>query len=267
MSRRAATSILYKFRHFNNDNNVKTLSENKFYFATPSELNDPFDMSLRFYFEGLTVQNIRDYYYDAIDKGLFGNPSFTRRKNRKIVYERSIDKDKFIEDYQNYFKDAMNDCSILALSKEWKRVLLWSHYSDSFKGFCIGLNKEKLRKFLPSEEYLDCSVSYGKNYLKINPFTNILDISSYEIALTYKFKDWKYEKEVRFIKLPYKTLGSQTIILPDDFIEEVILGFNCRPIHECYVKCLLAKKSYKPKLYKLKQKDFSFELGREEIFY
>lgn len=64
---------------------------------------------------------------------------------------------------------------ILSLSAVRDQTLMWSHYADGHRGFCIGFNSQKLLRFADRLTYrsihllLD-EVRYCSEFPKLNPY-------------------------------------------------------------------------------------------------
>lgn len=79
---------------------------------------------------------------------------------------------------------------IFSLCEEANNNVMWSHYGNSHKGFCIGFNVAELFNILKDASL--GKVSYRGEFPSINDIHNLNFIKS---------KEWKYEKEFRFKKL------------------------------------------------------------------
>mgnify|MGYP000728277769 CR=1 FL=1 len=88
-----------------------------------------------------------------------------------------------------------------SIAKEEEAVddLMWSHYGDYHKRFCIGFNEEKMRT---------CglfgkggSVTYSKEFPEINPMEQEHSMVTGFKQTHYKAEDWEYEKEYRLTNL------------------------------------------------------------------
>jgi hypothetical protein len=112
--------------------------------------------------------------------------------------------------------DKINNIGIYCLARSYKNELLWAHYSDSHKGFCI-------------EYDLNYLVDYYRDKKSIN-FANILNVKyqrtppivDMEYAANNNFDDliqkligtksfpWRYEQEIRLV---FDAIGKQNINL------------------------------------------------------
>jgi hypothetical protein len=120
---------------------------------------------------------------------------------------------------------------VLSLSESWDSILMWTHYAESHKGFCIGLNRKKLQE---SDFFGICGpVNYSDDFPKIDPLGD--DLLKEAIATSHtKAKKWEYEKEVRFSQIWPKAnpgIEERLVHFQTDFIVEIILGLNIPSDH------------------------------------
>lgn len=103
--------------------------------------------------------------------------------------------------------------------------LLWSHYSDSHKGFCIGFEFDE---GFDGDLGLSHEVRYAKNYPKIEPSLfarrdESTNIKLLEATLATKSAEWGYEEEIRYIKIS-RDGGSGVYNFQKQKVKEVIIG-------------------------------------------
>lgn len=93
---------------------------------------------------------------------------------------------------------------VCSLSKIYDSILMWSYYS-THKGICIGLDMEKVRKYLSrmyGDVVIGCSeveVQYKDIVEKPDYFRDAKDFFHYQIST--KAKAWEHEQEVRLLIL------------------------------------------------------------------
>jgi hypothetical protein len=179
-------SKLYRYVRFD-VHSLSILIEKKIWFPSAESLNDPFEF---------------DFY--CPDMHINGIP---------------IDRTSFEE-----AKRAMNQMGVLSLSEINNNILMWSHYSDSHKGFCIEFERTDSNEFGNSDHCVP--VNYDENLLEIKPL-ELADSKIVTKILTKKSVLWTYEKEWRIIS---KT-GNQTFDLPGN-ITGIIFGLKM-PIGNC----------------------------------
>ncbi|MBI5324195.1 MAG: DUF2971 domain-containing protein [Ignavibacteriae bacterium] len=269
---------LYKYRYFDRDGyHIKTIQNNEFYFASKIQLNDPFDFSLRPLYEKATPTQLKGYINQLrrnyIDKGILLNFK-TINDGKKRINEllKKVDHNyKMVQNELNknleYIINNYEICSFTV--NNWYDVLMWSHYSDSHRGFCVGIDFIKLRNYILNQKKYNqidvltpvhFIVNYVEEYPEINPFER----EKFRIIFTTKYIKWNYENEVRLIR--EKTLN-HTLILPDEFIDEIIVGLHCDADNINIIKNILINKPTKIKLFKIVQKPQSFKFDKEEIIY
>ncbi|WP_409590369.1 DUF2971 domain-containing protein [Vibrio jasicida] len=112
--------------------------------------------------------------------------------------------------------------------------LMWSHYADGLRGFCMVFDSEKLQTHFYEQEltvrpieveYQDTPITLSLNefarsrhILNDNPMKDV--ISDVTKSVGTKSKAWSYEKEFRMISLENSNAHSY---LPDSLIE-IVLG-------------------------------------------
>jgi hypothetical protein len=150
---------------------------------------------------------------------------------------------------------------------KWNDILMWAHYSNSNTGFCIGINWKTFSQYLwenNSNNMTPWVIKYGKEYPLFNPFIEGEEENAYRYLFSYKYLVWAYEEEVRLIM---KKSTNPVLIIPNIFIDEVILGLNILEENKNLIINSLRQKDEKPKLYQIIQKEKNFEFEREEISY
>jgi len=147
------------------------------------------------------------------------------RSEAKWAYKEGILDDR--NQQQQLSCEAVKDkFGIFSLSKSYSNKRLWSRYSDSHKGFCVGFDKLLLPEkpiFLRNNDLalsiLDV-VNYCKELPDIKPY-KMKPVECSRALLTHKTFDWEYEEEVRIILVG----GSDVkVTLPDAAICRVIIG-------------------------------------------
>jgi hypothetical protein len=160
-------------------------------------------------------------------------------KSNRLQLLSHIDKGNFTPEGEIFFDQIVREINktidsyaFISLSSIPNSNLMWSHYANSHKGFCIEYKTEHVsaRKItyahdIPSLKLIDVY----KTYYGIHTNLNIGDVTLN--ALHSKLVEWEYESEYRF--LADKHLGritsGQNFIKVDydaNFVESVIFG--CR---------------------------------------
>ena len=261
---------VYKYRSWKNATHKNILLHNEFYLTSPKDINDPFDCRIPPNFINLTQEEKNDYitqlaisqFKETERKGL------NLEKVIKDLEKRLENQETFQKEAEKYIFDIQDKYyGVLSLSKRWKGILLWSHYSDSHKGFCVGLWTEKLWKtglFGKAAE-----VDYDIEFPKIKPKVakdKMEVINRLFIQTHTKSEDWTYEEEFRFVKVYFPNVPKpfeRIVQIPDEVFSEVILGINISDDNKAEIIEICKRKNIP--IYQAKKKDFMFEIDRDLI--
>ena len=190
---------LYKFQSYNS-NSFENLKNQCVWFSKPEKFNDPFDCSISYMMNNISKKNWRiigkyfsDYWAEDTDEA---------RKSRmsKFLQDKTIKTDTrnivasiLIKNVKEGLKKDFDNLGIVCLTEKPDNILMWSHYADGHRGFCLEFNTS-FAPFSGAEK-----VKYAKKLpilrLKDDPD---LDLTR-DIVLT-KSKGWAYEKEWRIIR-------------------------------------------------------------------
>ncbi len=219
---------VFKFRA-GNENDLDSLFDNYMWFANLSDLNDPYEGYASFSKEGLD-DDFRQEFLTAVYvkqpkdsvspdvEAMTCRESYEKETGTSFVdYVDS----KAVEIINSFYSEHKNDCKILSLSlakdehehpAPLNSMLMWSHYSNGFKGFCVDYDFEKLKNSIETKNSIELAssvVDYATDgklptvNLKTFMQSTIDDSreSSLEIlkSFTRKEQSWRYENEVRFI--------------------------------------------------------------------
>jgi len=208
---------LYKYCAYNT-NYLSILINKKIWAAKPDSFNDPFDCKIRFKRE-MNHETISNFLAQT------GRSSGTVQENYEL-YQKAIE--EFSE------KDVPN-LGVFSVSQIKDNILMWAHYANHHKGFCI--------EFVRSSDNLlgnsECTqpVNYCCDYPEVDPLDSSgnRDYSIFKKMCFTKAKDWAYEKEWRFI---YDE-GDKEIPLPADILS-IIFGLKMSNEHKITIKKILA---------------------------
>jgi len=139
--------------------------------------------------------------HDNLRKDIYKALALSPTK-REIINQKPemIKSKKFIKGLMN---ELRNTLGILSLSERNDSILMWSHYANSHKGFCIGFGNNLDVKVSDVREVIYAEVRNTKflfDFLTNSDPTleNFEEALRREYFLT-KYIDWKYEKEWRIV--------------------------------------------------------------------
>ena len=263
--------IIYKYRSWDDAFHKKMLTHNELYIPTPNELNDPFDCKINYNYGFLKdenkpiefVENMIEKHYTKLNEKGYNILELSKKLNNQILYDlielqkqSDLNRDKLRDKHQG----------VVSFSIIWFNLLMWSHYSNNHKGFCLGFKTEHL---INSKKFNNGGyVKYDDNYPELNPMNddNIMNMFS---MLYHKTKDWEYEQEYRMTKLfgfnenQTEFENQKKIWFENDTISEVILGLKMTNEDKSEILSICKNKGVK--VYQIKEVPYKFELSREEV--
>jgi hypothetical protein len=257
---------VYKYRNWIEEHHKNVLLKNQLFFTSPKDFNDPFDYKIPHDYSLLdSEEKIQEYlvkkrldsegYYSANDLDTLLKQFEERLRNQR---------DKVQEDYNALYFDGVNKhYGVLSLSERWDSILMWSHYADFHKGYCIGFWEEKLRRnFIVTGGRI--SYPPDNSFPRLSPIgdhlTNMLQESH------VKSNDWKYEEEYRLAKVFYPEIPSiQDRIqhFPDDFISEITIGLGAS--EKTRKELFEIGEIKKVPVYQATKKPFKFQIDRVQL--
>ena len=132
--------VLYKFRHFDDEGyHLKILTDNKIFLASPLSFNDPFDCRIPIRYDLCTEPQIVEYLTKVAKLAIPDIIEDDARREAERLCKTIDFSDR--ERVNTFFKQYYtNNLGVFSLASDYSNLLLWSHYSDSHKGFCVGFD-------------------------------------------------------------------------------------------------------------------------------
>ncbi len=243
--------LVYKYRSAGIDSeeikyiferDIKSLVNDEFFAPTRDSLNDPY--------EGFISIKI---FKSQIQKIVNKNPHIS--ENMKIV-EKKL----------NVVLNHKDSSGIYSLSKNNLDELLWAHYANSHKGFCIEYDLDILLKLnkemaFPNNELSVFDIRYQKRpyNLTIKDMNNLKDVANFmSRILGYKSIKWKYENEIRII-----CAKSGTVKYDYRAVKSIYFGLKMQKEQENEIMKKLQGRGIK--YYKIKLKDNTYNLYPEPV--
>jgi hypothetical protein len=281
--------LSYKYRTINKYS-LEILENDVVYFSKYTDFNDPFELSTPF-------PNLAKMYTRASEQldilhknGIFSAANYHALKNtcERIIKKGNPELDKTHKTIRN----KMNRTGIYSLSKVNDEILMWSHYADNHRGFCIGFENLHLSttpqvKQLPvnyKTTFTDLSdptiiinyyVDLFHNFLhlpekawnakkeRLSKIVRHLDDQRGGVSvLTDKYEKWAYEQEIRLID--EQNFGLKQF--NPRCVKSITFGLrtNQQDIHNIIEICRKTKKEH-VKFFKTEKHDEKFELKIVEL--
>lgn len=233
-------SKLYKYRS-DNKNSIDDFKDDKLWFNNPNNYNDPFDTFVSGSLFNNAVEQLKEDILNRksnLDK-MFGKEETNIKENE--LYIENFKKNE--EARINFIKTVRSKFRVSCFSQNNDSILMWSHYSNSHKGFCLEYDFKMLKEAIT----LPLPVKYS------NDLPNNVD-NKLELIFT-KSKEWSYEEEWRLVKPAEKCESQSNIIAPI----AIYLGSNMDEHAEKSIIEIAKGKNIKIYKMYLKQNEFKLE--------
>lgn len=228
--------IVYKYRKWTDEFDRRTLLNSELYLASPLRFNDPFDCMVIENYRLLDTPEKRELYISKsvdLHKDRFEKMGVDLNKLKNSLRQRVND----IEAYQLEFEqlelsEMDKHYGVVSLSARWDSILMWGHYAECHRGFCVGFSENKIRESGLFGK--GGPITYAEYYPEISPLDKDFSVEQSFTQTHTKSKDWEYEREYRLHSTFYPDVATdkdRTVSLPDHFIEEVIIGLNTPADH------------------------------------
>lgn len=236
---------LYRYRsNLNWGYSEPIIEKNEVYLCCLDKQNDPFEFAFKDDFDEI-VRQVPELRQGTditwLNSALIAQDAWN--KNRDELYS---------------YKSKM---SIACFCEEKDNILLWAHYANCNKGFCIEYSAlDLLQKF----QCFLLPVVYQDSFPVLPNINEIEALSSYRVAferVSTKSKIWSYEKEWRVIR-KLEITDNHYVDFPKP--TAIYLGTNASKILENRLLELCVAK--KISLYKMKPDEYSYSLNSEPIY-
>jgi hypothetical protein len=277
---------IFKFRKFD-DYSMDILRSDKVWLARPASLNDPYEC-LNFAdftkipqplfddtkgdFSPLFVDEVNRIakengdndgnYSAALIDALFSEyrnkPEFANEIGRLKSYASST-LASLGSTQASHFREFFCLCSF---SENLKSMLMWSHYADMHRGFCIEYALEKSESTNPLVVALHPVVYSDKRFDSTDHFINFANKTPSNGLVVFgagliKSRDWEYEREWRLLKLEKGANSGQFFDMPTPSM--VYLGSHISTKNEAEILSLCHSKSIPVKRMAHKSERFEME--------
>ncbi|WP_432746078.1 DUF2971 domain-containing protein [Methylobacter sp. G7] len=180
---------LFKYRKFD-QNALQNLINDKVWLAAPGSFNDPFDCQI----------NIDRKHSDEEIQAYLNFNSESQGDTKRYTLEEIPKEREFYESELNRLDNGVRNAGIFSLSTTPFEPLMWAHYADEHRGFCIEYERSQDNDLNADNCF---KVEYGKPIFPILRGLDYFKAPDDEVMkiLTYKAKSWRYENEWRFVQM------------------------------------------------------------------
>ncbi|KHE93441.1 MAG: DUF2971 domain-containing protein [Candidatus Scalindua rubra] len=175
-----APNVLYKYSAFSDDA-ISSLINKTVWFADPRSFNDPFDC--RFDILESSPKSFKMPAKIGVE--------IMAEKFNACKKDEEYDSPK---EYRNKLEKALTEIGVLCLSSSNDNMLMWSHYADKHKGFCLSF------RMIGNDIFKVRRVDYEGKYteIRIEDFADKPDRYIKDVIFN-KASDWEYEGEYRIV--------------------------------------------------------------------
>lgn len=233
--RKPIPPLLYRYRPLPDDSlpaeeynkllerEKRIFTHRELYFPSPAKFNDPFDCRA----DMLQLPDTRDKQREEGLRILKNQNKGMPRQQRRALLRKYEKADIFQEVFEDEalvigIQEEIKKYGVLCLSKVPNHILMWSHYTNGHKGFCL-VFQIKAFVFEPSpDNHLLVKVDYNREYPNV-PISVGPEVGDLDMIFRTKSPDWKYEEEWRVV---WAGGARKSLVYPEGSLVGVILG--CR---------------------------------------
>ncbi len=215
----------------------RIFTHNEIYFPSPKKFNDPYDCRLPTMSFEASDRTWLNYYSKHLGRAK------AEQKIREDHHKDPAHQKKFFIRFQN----KIFELGVLCLSEVPDNILMWSHYSNGHKGFCLQFENIDIRAQ---------KIKYSETYPEINYLLTPVD-DQIRLTLLTKSIHWSYEKEWRIIEYKH---GSGTCAFPKEKITGVIFGSEIKPEIKQLIKKWIYDREPQINIYEAKKKHRKYGL-------
>lgn len=217
---------IYKYRTFEKAYNIENIENNKIKLTDPKKFNDPYDSALSYsisfdskidsvLFRAFLEENkniVSDKtmpLINKLEKGATLNDIFLELATsngieKSEAVNMSRDLQGFLSDYltkyvnSNFPSSSLRVCSFTTKNDN---MLMWTHYADEHRGFCIEYDISDIRNSFEIRRRL-YPIIYTNELFKPQKYNfKEEELWAQElVASLFKSQDWCYEDEWRFVE-------------------------------------------------------------------
>ena len=176
---------------------------------------------------------------ERLDILRFGDDSLARPRVFNDPFELQPNISKFDDPGEmiHHLLDRTNSVVVLSLAENCQSLLMWAHYTESYRGFLIGFEDPANYILTHPSPHRDYGPVFYCHHRPRRP--RFADVPNHELFYT-KSSDWSYEREWRIIDSLYSADGPAfadnencwPFNINSDSVKFVIVGYGSQNISE-----------------------------------
>lgn len=250
---------LCKYRTWTDEFHKRVITDNELYFSSPKKFNDPYDCGLPFkqHPHNLDPAVIKQ----VVERTATRN--FPDLINNRIALEEKCAKQVFLilQNPENWFEmnwelkpENINEIfGVISLTPHHSNYLMWSHYSECHRGFCVEFDTRKLVESIAGHFQ---KVEYEKDIPYIS-ITDVLEGELLEKLIYTKSEIWNYEDEFRLSRIYKADFAAK---YDPTALEAVYFGYQMPPEQQIEIIETLKIQKRKVNFYKMELDKTEFKL-------
>jgi len=251
-------SFLYKYRMIDDQYLYRTkriFTNNEAYFTPLAAFNDPFDCQFRHHLK-VSKKTRVNFLIDALKDA---QPELNREQRRNLVAQYSPEEmdERLDNALIGASKGTAEQFRIYCLTSVPDDILMWSHYANSHRGFCLKFRHDTETAFFRDT----AEIQYEASYPVVNVFESDRT-EQYWKAITTKSKHWEYEKEWRIIKMSHHANIKR---FPGNLLVGVIFGCKMSEDHKTLIREWCAGRKTPMQFFQARQSETKYEITLHEI--
>jgi len=256
--------LMYSYRPTRGDvkREAEVLLENKIWFSTPDQFNDPFELQPHFHFApsyqpeesviNAFTQQLPNGLRDLVEAGI-------RSRFQDVSARAAMEQDVRAELLQ-----SLGRTSIACFAESDLQIRMWSYYASSHKGVCFGFNFD--------EPWICGAMWIGPEKVVYQPEYPAIqlvavndkhpDADARMKALLTKAEEWSGEREWRCLR-PDTPSGHQAF--PVGSLKKLVFGARIEREHREAMLSLVKQRSAPVEIFQARVAPDRFELTLERV--
>ena len=262
----------YKYKYIDDsddehlDHSRCIFTNNELYFSKVSAFNDPFDCKFQVEFSG--AKHDKSKFLEDLSKK--NAPHLNRQQRRSKAREETkvLDDPDLASAVRGSLIQEIEKWGIYCLSEIPDNILMWSHYANAHRGFCLEFASRESDALFGVELWLggqkqkrEIVAPFPVEYSTKYPVANLLNGQIAKDTFLRKAKQWEYEKEWRMM-VPNGPGARQ---FPPQCLTGVIFGCRMTEKHKEMIREWCRNREPAITYYEARESEDSYSLNIVEI--